>query len=232
MEQAAYCFKNLFSSFRFRGVFQPEEETIYIEEYLSIIDELRRTQPEMQQPKLLIADTIDFVSKQPALKSRVYLSRIFRLSCLCIDEPRFTFAPVRFGSNKTDEPKSVLFDIVAPIQSYLGNVARGLNTLFSDGSIAHFLVLEKLFGGTGLSSTYCPWDKINRFNRAAIEDCINSQSTEQRKVTMCVSADPQSSDKSPEKSWDKKASKRQGRSVSRGGSIERSSHSIGSPTKL
>ena len=125
MEQAAYCFKNLFSSFRLGGVFQSEEETVYIEEYLSFIDELRRTLPEMQQPKLLIADTIDFVSKQPALKSRVHLTRIFRLSCLCIDEPRFMFAPVRLGSNKTDEPTSVMFDIVAAIQSYLSNVARG-----------------------------------------------------------------------------------------------------------
>ena len=232
MEQDAYCFKNLFSSFRLRGVFQSEEETVYIEEYLSFIDELRRTHPEMQQSKLLIADTIDFESRQPALKSRVHLTRIFRLSCLCIDEPRFTFEPVRLGCNKTDEPTSVMFDIVAPIQSYLSNVARGLDTLVSEGSIARFLALEKTFGGTGLSSTYCPWDEMDRFNRAAIQECINSQSTEQRKVTMCVSADPQGSGKLPKKSRDNKSSKRQGRSSSRGSSVERSSHSSGSPTEL
>ena len=232
MEQAAYFFKTLFSSFRLRGVFQSEEETVYIEEYFSFIDELRRTHPEIQQAKLLIADTIDFVSKQPALKSRIRLTRIFRLSCLCIDEPRFTFAPVRFGSNKTDEPTSVMFDIVAPIQSYLRNVAGGLDTLVSEGSIARFLALEKTFGGTGLSSTYCPWDEIDRFNRAAIQDCINSQYTEQRKVTMGVSADPQGSGKSPKKSRDNKSSKRQGQSASRRSSVERSSYSSGSPTKL
>ena len=221
MEQAAYCFKNLFSSFRLRGVVQSEEETVYIEEYLSFIDELRRTHPEMQQPKLLIAETFDFVSKQPALKSRVHLTRIFRLSCLCIDEPRFMFTPVRFGSNKTDEPTSVMFDIVAPIQSYLSNVARGLDTLVSEGSIARFLDLEKTFGGTGHSSTYCPWDEMDRFNRAAIQHCINSQSAEQRKVTMCASVDPQRSGKSPKKSRDNKTSKRQGRSASRGSSVIR-----------
>ena len=107
-----------------------------------------------------------------------------------------------------------MFDIVAPIQS--GNVARGLDTLVSDGSIARFLNLEKAFGGTGLSSTYCPLDGINHFNRVAIPDCITFQSTEQRKVTMSVSADPQSSGKSPKKSRDNKASKLQNQSVSRG----------------
>ena len=232
MEQAAYCFKNLFSGFRLRGVFQPEEETVYLEEYLSFIDELRRTHPEMQQPKLLIADTIDFVTKQPAYQSRVHLARIFRLSCLCIDEPRFDFAPVRFGSSRTDEPTSVMFDIVAPIQSYFGNVARGLDTLVTDGSVARFLALEKNFGSAGLSSTYCLWDEVNRFDRAAIQDCINSQSAEQRRVTMCSSADPQGSCKSPKKAKDNKSSKRQTRSVSRGSSVERGSHTSGSPTKL
>ena len=116
MEQAAYCFKNLFSSFRLRGVFQSEEETVYIEEYLSFIDELRRTHPEMQQPKLLFADTIDFVSKQPALKSRVHLTRIFRLSCLCIDEPRFMLTPVRFIHLS---PK-VLLPVFWPWKRHLG----------------------------------------------------------------------------------------------------------------
>ena len=146
MEQAAYCFKNLFASFRLRGVFKSEEESLYMEEYLSFIDEVRRSHPEMQQPKLLIADAIYFVSKQPALKSRVYLSRIFRLSCLCIDEPRYSFVPVRFGSTKTDDPTSMLFDVVAPIQSYLKNAVRGLDTLASDASIARFLELEMTFG--------------------------------------------------------------------------------------
>ena len=56
----------------------------------------------------------------------------------------------------TDDPTSMMFDIVAPIQSYLKNVVRGIDTLVSDGSIACFLNLEMTFGSTGLSSTYCP----------------------------------------------------------------------------
>ena len=233
MEQAAYCFKNLFSSFRLRGVFKSEEESLYMEEYLSF----------MQQPKLLIADAINFVSKQPALKSRVHLSRIFRLSCLCLDEPRYSFVPVRFGSTKTDDPTSMLFDVVAPIQSYLKNAVRGLDTLASDASIARFLELEMTFGNAGLSSTYCPWDGINHFDRVGIQDCINSQPTVGRKVTLCVDSDPQgsskspkktqssSSGKSPKKTQSPHSSKQQEQSSSRTSSIERGSHTSGSPHK-
>ena len=243
MEQAAYCFKNLFSSFRLRGVFKSEEESLYMEEYLSFIDEVRRSHPEIQQPKLLIADAIDFVSKQPALKSRVYLSRIFRLSCLCIDEPRYSFVPVRFGSTKTDDPTSMLFDVVAPIQSYLKNAVRGLDALTSDASIARFLELEMTFGNAGLSSTYCPWDGINHFDRVGIQDCINSQSTVGRKVTLCVDSDPQGSSKSPKKSQSSSSGrspkktqsphsgKQQEQSSSRTSSIERGSRTSGSPHK-
>ena len=39
LEQATYCFKQLFTSFRLRGIFQPDEEALYLEEYLSFLDE-------------------------------------------------------------------------------------------------------------------------------------------------------------------------------------------------
>ena len=90
LENAAYCFKQLFTSFRLRGLLQPEEETVYTEEYMSFMDILRQSHPGVQQPKLLIADTIEFVCGQESFKSRLYLRRIFRLSCLCLDEPRMS----------------------------------------------------------------------------------------------------------------------------------------------
>ena len=47
LDQATFCFKQLFSSFRLRGVFQACEETVYLEEYLSFLDELRRLHPDV-----------------------------------------------------------------------------------------------------------------------------------------------------------------------------------------
>ena len=147
MEQASYCFRQLFTRFRLRGVVESSEETVYAEEYLSFVDELRRLHPELQQPKLLIADAVDFISGQEALKTRRHLNRIFRLSCLCLDEPRFSFPGVRFGSVRTDEPTRFFH--------------------------SQFLSIERSFGSTGLESTYSPWDYIDHFGRQQIREGFN-----------------------------------------------------------
>ena len=81
MEQASYNFKQLFTSFRLRVVVDSSEETVYADEYLSFVDELRHHHPDMQQPKLLIVDAVEFTSGQEALKTRRHLTRILRLSC-------------------------------------------------------------------------------------------------------------------------------------------------------
>ena len=172
--QATYCFKQHFSSFRLRGVVNPGEEPVYTEEYLSFIDEFRRLHPEVQQQKLLIADAIEFISNQEALKTRRHLTRIFRLCCLCLDEPRFSFPAVRFGSARTDDPTCSMFDVVAPIQSFLGSVSRGLDVLTSEASVSRFLQLEQTFGITGLESTYSPWDSFNHFGRQQIRETLSS----------------------------------------------------------
>ena len=147
--------------FRLRGIFQSDEETLQLEKYLSFLDELCRSHPDVQQPKLLIADAVNFITEQDALKTRRYLIRIFRLSCICLDEPRLSFPAVKYGSVNTDDPTSPMFDVVAPIQSYFGEVARGLDTVTSDDSIARLLTLEATFGTTGLSNTYISWDGLD-----------------------------------------------------------------------
>ena len=172
LENAAYCFKQLFTSFRLRGVFQPDEESIYTEEYMSFLDVIRSTHPEIQQPKLLIADVIEFVSSQESLAARPHLLRIFRLSCLCLDEPRMSFTPVRFASHRTDDPLSSMFDVIAPIQSFLDYVGHGLDVLTSDSSVSRFLLLEQSFGTTGLSDVYSPWDSVGHFGRAQIRQSL------------------------------------------------------------
>ena len=198
LEQATYCFKQLFTSFRLRGIFQSHEEALYLEEYLSFIDDLRRSHPDVQQPKLLIADAVNFITEQDALKTRRNLApRIFRLSCLCLDEPRLSFPAVNYCSVNTDDPTNPMFDVVAPIQSYFGEVARGLDTVTSDESIARLLTLEATCGTTGLSNTYSPWNGFDYFGRDRLRDAINPRSPKRRKVVTHASDDQPCSSKSP-----------------------------------
>ena len=168
LENASYCFKQLFTSFRLRGVFQSDEESVYTEEYLSFLDVIRSSHPDNQQPKLLIV--IEFVSGQEALAARPHLRRIFRLSCLCLDAPRMSFIPVKFGSHRTDDPLSSMFDVIAPIQSFLGYVGHGLDVLTSDSSVSRFLPLEQSFGNAGLSDVYSRWDSVDHSGRAQIRE--------------------------------------------------------------
>ena len=179
LENAAYCFKQLFTSFRPRGLLQPEEETVYTEEYMSFLDIFRQSHPGVQQPKLLIADTIEFVCGQESFKSRLYLRRIFQLRCLCLDEPRMSFPLVKFGSHGTDDPLSPMFDVIAPIQSYLDNVPQGLDVLTSDSSITRFVGLEQSFGNAGLSDVYSPSDSIDHFGRVQIREALGTSGTGQ-----------------------------------------------------
>ena len=112
------------------------------------------------------------------MKSRVHLQRIFRLSCLCLGEPRLSFSSVKFGSHHTDDPLSPVFDVIAPIQSYLSYVTHGLDVFTSDSSVSRFLLLEHSFGNAGLSDVYSPWNSIDHFNRAEIRRTLDPPETQ------------------------------------------------------
>ena len=79
-----------------------------------------------------------------------------------------SFTPVKFGSQQTDDPLSSMFDVIAPIQSFLDYMGHGLDVLTSDSSVSRFLLLEQSFGNTGLSDGYSPWDSVDHFGRAQI----------------------------------------------------------------
>ena len=194
MEQASYCFKQLFTSFRFRGVVESAEEPVYTDKYLFLVDELRRLHSDLQQPILLIAEAIDFISGKAAPMTTRHLTRIFGISCLCLDKPRFSFPAVSFGS---------MFDVVAPFQSFIGNGSRGLDALTPDSSVTRSLKLERNFSNTGLDSTYSLWDSIEHLGGYQISEGINScrrTSTEAESHQPSTSKSPKVFPKSPGKS--------------------------------
>ena len=122
--QALYCFKQLSRSFKLRNHFQPDDESICIEEFLSFLDELRKEMPELAQPRVII-HAISLISGHDALRSPPHLARIFRLSCLC-----FNLCPV-----STDGPQSKLMDTILPVQLFFINVSRSIDALTAASSI-------------------------------------------------------------------------------------------------
>ena len=114
---AAYCFTQLFTSFRLRGFFSSDQETECHEKYMSFVDDLQRKFLELHQPTLFVPDTVGFLMEQSSLQSRPFLHKPFRLACLRLDEPFQALPPVKFGSVDSDDPTSGFVDVVLPVQS-------------------------------------------------------------------------------------------------------------------
>ena len=84
---AIHCHLQLFTSVRLRKFFTDEEETLCCEEYQSILEDLRRNYPDLVQPTVFISNTVTFLMELPSLRSPPLLFKLFRLACLCLDEP-------------------------------------------------------------------------------------------------------------------------------------------------
>ena len=184
--QALYCFKQLFRCFHLRNYFQPDDESLCTEEYLSFLHDLRKEMPELRQPRVIITDAVSFISRHDALQSRSHLLRIFRLSCLCLDESYTRMPIVKFGPVSTDDPKSKLIDTILPVQSFFINVGRGIDALTTSSSASDFLALESTFGDTAFSDTYNPWEGLDHFSRADIVCALKPGPSKRRADTRDV----------------------------------------------
>ena len=199
LPHADYCFTQLFTSLRLRGFFSSGQEAECHEEYKSFVDELRRKYPELHQPVLFVRDTVSFLIEQASLHSRPLLNKLFRLTCLCLDEPFQILPPVKHGSVDSDNPTSGFVDVVLPVQSYFQNVTNCMESVSSYDSIAAFLRLEPSFVGVETSDVYSPWDNVDFFGRAGILEKLDSSraySRSQALASMSKPADVGKPDKS------------------------------------
>ena len=188
--QAFYCFKQLFRCFQLRNYFQPDDESLCTEEYLSILDELRKEMPELRQPRVIITDAVSFISRHDALQSRPHLLRIFRISCLCLDESYTGMPIVKFGPVSTDDPKSKLIDTILPVQSFFINVGRGIDALTTSSSASDFLALESTFKDTAFSDTYNPWAGLDHFSGTDILSALKPGPSKRRAETRDETEEP------------------------------------------
>ena len=99
-----YCHRQLFTSFRLRGYFSFDQECPCSEEYRSFVDVMRQIFPELIQLTLFVKDTVAFLIAQASLTCLPLLCKLFRLACLCLDEPFENFPLVTFGPVNTEDP--------------------------------------------------------------------------------------------------------------------------------
>ena len=116
---------------------------------MSFVDDLRRKYPELLQPTFFVRDTVGYPIEQASLQSRPLLLDLFRLACLCLDEPFQTLSPVKIGSVDSDDPTSGFVDVLLPVQCYFHNVPNRIESVITDQSIAAFQQLEPTFVGIG-----------------------------------------------------------------------------------
>ena len=180
---APYCQSQLFTTFRLRGYFIIDQETTCGEEYFSFLDDFRRNYPDLEQPTMLISDTVKFLVDMPSLHSRPLLHKLFRLACSCLDEPFLVLPSVKFGSVDSDNPTNSLIDVILPVQAYFSNVSYGIEAVTTDQSVSAFLRLEPDFSGVGLSDTYCLWDSVDSFGCSKILGRLNSRGSRPQVAT-------------------------------------------------
>ena len=147
------------------------------EEYHSFLEDLKRNYPDLVQPTVFISDSVTFLMELPSLRCRPLLFKLFRLACLCLNEPFQILPAVKFGSVDSEDPTSRLVDVILPVESYFRNIPHGVEAMTSDQSIAAFLQLKPNFDGSGLSDVYCPWESVDYFRRAKFLEQLDPNST-------------------------------------------------------
>ena len=198
IEHAMYCHRQLFTSFRLRGYFSLDQECPCSEEYRSFVDVMRQTFPDLIQPTLFVKDTVDFLVAQVSLTSRPLLYKLFRLACLCLDEP---LPVVTFGSVNTEDPTCSQVDVILPVQSYFRNVPRGVETVTSEQSISKFLLLDPDFGRQGLSDVYCPWLSVDYFGRTKLLEQLDPKGSFQSAPPVDLESESSSGSKAKKKKY-------------------------------
>ena len=103
--------------------------------------------------------------EMPELKMRKHLFHIFQLSCLCL-----TSKLPELPAVDCSEPRSRLFEVIMPAQSYLANVVSAVAVCTTEASLGTYKDLEFRFCRGNVSGD--PWSHVDSFNRANIHKTL------------------------------------------------------------
>ena len=163
MDQDLFCFRALYHSFQIRGWVQEADEIDYREEYVEFLDQLRNTHGHLRTADL-VPDVVDLFVSLPALRNRLRVFHLFRLSCLCVTESSPTLPAIRFQGADSSDPNCRLSTILLPSQSFLTTVPNSVASCVTEAALGRFRELEARFDSGNVSGN--PWSHVDAFGQS------------------------------------------------------------------
>ena len=145
LDQASFCFAALYRSFSLRGWLEGSPEDDCFNEYLEFVGHFRQLYSCLQNSPGGFTNMVEILSPMPELKSRPHLYRLFRLSCLCLNDDTPLLPPIRFQDVVSQSLKCRLRDVLLPSQSYLARIPDAITVCTNEDSIVKFRKLVDQF---------------------------------------------------------------------------------------
>ena len=172
LEQATYCFSALYRSFSLRGWLENSPEADARDEYIDFVEHFRQANSGAKDTPEVFSDMIAFLMDMPELKLRKHLFYIFQLSCLCLTSKLLELPAIKFSGVDCNDPRSRLFDVIMPAQSYLANVANSVAVCTTEASLDTFKDLEFRFSSGNVPGD--PWTHVDSFGKANLHKTLIS----------------------------------------------------------
>ena len=155
LEQATYCFSTLYRSFSLRGWLGNSSESEARDEYGEFLEAFRTSYSTMKDTPEVIIDVVSFLMELPEMRVRKHLFHIFQLSCLRLTSISPELPAVKLPGVDSSDPRSRVFDVIMPAQSYLANVADSVSICTTEASLSIYKDLEARF-----QQWQCSWGPL------------------------------------------------------------------------
>ena len=170
LEQATYCFSALYRSFSLRGWLENSPETDARDEYVDFVEYFGQANSGAKDNPEVFTDMVAFLMGMPELKLRKHLFYIFQLSCLCLVSKLPELSAIKFSGVDCNDPRSRLFEIIMPAQSYLANVANSVAVCTTEASQGTFKDLEFRFSSGNVPGGH--WSHVDSFGKANLHKTL------------------------------------------------------------
>ena len=172
LEQATYCFSSLYRSFSLRGWLENSPEADARDEYIDFVEHFRQANSGAKDTPEVFTDMIAFLMDMPELKLRKHLFYIFQLGCLCLTSKLPELPAITLSGVDCNDPRSRVFDVIMPAQSYLANVANSVAVCTTEASLDTFKDLEFRFSSGNVPGD--PWTHVDSFGKANLHKTLIS----------------------------------------------------------